>query len=210
MTVPPRPPQPPPGPPSRLALWRMRTLRRNSLRRRTDVIRAWTGVVLLLVVSAVAPVAAFLVGDAATRHYEDTARHQRETRYQATATLTRDAPRHPEPGSEEEKETRYPVEVRFVTREGRTRTARAEVRPGLPAGSKVRIWVGADGETTEPPMSRAQIRSRGMGWGLIAAVGVALGGAAAHAATVLALHRRNLAAWDAAWAKTAPRWTTPT
>ncbi|MFI9822129.1 hypothetical protein ACIHFC_16920 [Streptomyces sp. NPDC052013] len=199
--------QPPPDPSAHAVLWR---LRRNGLRRRTDVLRAWIGLGLLLAVLAVAPVAAVLVGDAALRHYEDTARHQRLTRHETTATLTRDAPRHPEPGSDEEKKTRYPVEVRFTTREGRTRTTRAEVRPGLPADSEISIWVTVDGDATDPPLTREQIRSRGMGWGLLAAIGVALTGAAAHAVTVLALHRRNLAAWDAAWAETAPRWTTPT
>ncbi|GAA3504951.1 hypothetical protein GCM10019016_120640 [Streptomyces prasinosporus] len=201
------PAQPPPGPPPRPLLWRWR---RNPLRRRTDVFQAWLGLGLLLAVLAAAPVATVLVADAARRHYEDTARHQALTRYETTATLTRDAPRHPEPGSDEEKKTRYPGEVRFVTREGRTRTTRTEVPPGLPAGDEVRVWVTADGEATDPPLTREQVRSRSMGWALLAAVGVALAGAAAHALAVLALRRRNLADWATAWAETAPRWTTPT
>ncbi|MGC2999960.1 hypothetical protein ACPF8X_16720 [Streptomyces sp. G35A] len=201
------PAQPPPGPPPRPLLWRWR---RNPLRRRTDVLQAWLGLAVLLAVLAVAPVAAVLVADAARHHYEDTARHQNLTRHETAATLTRDAPRHPEPGSDEERNTRYPAEVRFVTREGRTRTTRTEVPPGLPAGNQVRIWVTADGEVTEAPLTREQIHSRSMGWALLAAVGVALAGSAAHAVTALVLLRRNLAGWAAAWAETAPRWTTPT
>ncbi|CAL9367508.1 hypothetical protein [Streptomyces sp. Tu 3180] len=201
------PAQPPPGPPPRPLLWRWR---RNPLRRRTDVLEAWLGLGLLLAVLAVAPVATVLVADAAHRHYADAARHQNLTRYETTAVLTGDAPRHPEPGSDEERKTRYPVEVRFVTREGRTRTTRTEVPPGLPAGNEVRIWVTVGGEAAEPPLTREQIRSRSMGWALLAAVGVALTGAAAHALTTFALRRRNLAGWATAWAETAPRWTTPT
>lgn len=201
------PAQPPPGPPPRPLLWRWR---RNPLRRRTDVLQAWLGLGLLLAVLVVAPVVTVLVADAAHRHYEDTARRQSLTRYETTATLTRDAPRHPEPGSDEEKKTRYPAEVRFITREGRTRTTRTEVPPGLTAGNEVRVWVTTDGEATDPPLTREQIRSRSMGWALLAAVGVALTGAAAHALTALALRRRNLADWATAWAETAPRWTTPT
>ncbi|GHH91488.1 Rv1733c family protein [Streptomyces capillispiralis] len=201
------PAQPPPGPPPRPLLWRWR---HNPLRRRTDALRAWAGLVLLIAVLAVAPVAAVLVGDAARRHYEDTARHQTLTRYETDATLTRDAPRHPEPGSDEERKTRYPVEVRVVTRDGRTRTTRTEVRPGTTAGTAVRVWITADGEVTDPPLTAEEIRSRTLGWALLAAIGVALTGAAAHALTGLALRRRNLAAWDTAWAETAPRWTTPT
>ncbi|BFO19180.1 hypothetical protein SHKM778_55680 [Streptomyces sp. KM77-8] len=90
------------------------------------------------------------------------------------------------------------------------RHTRAEVEPGLAAGNTVRIWITADGEMTDPPLTPKEIRSRSMGWALLAAIGVALTGAAAHAATGLAVRRRNLADWDTAWARTAPRWTTPT
>ncbi|MEU5521463.1 hypothetical protein ABZ759_12525 [Streptomyces sp. NPDC047860] len=201
------PAQPPPGPPPRPALWRRR---HNPLRRRTDVLQAWLGLGVLVAVLAVAPVAAVLVGNAARSHYEGLARHQHQTRYETDATLTEDAPRHPEPGSDEEKKTRYPVEVRVVTREGRTRTTRAEVRPGLTADNTVRIWITADGRATDAPLTPKEIRSHTMGWALLAGVAVALTGAATHALTVLALRRRNLARWDTAWAETAPRWTTPT
>lgn len=201
------PAQPPPGPPPRPLLWRRQ---RNPLRRRSDRLQTWIGLGVLITVLAVAPVTAVLVGDAARGHYEDLARHQTQTRYETDATLTRDAPRHPEPGSDEEKHTRYPVEVRVVTREGRTRTTRAEVRPGLTADNTVRIWITEDGEATDPPLTSKEVRSRTSGWALLAAMGVALTGAAAHALTGLVLRRRNLARWDAAWAETAPRWTTPT
>ncbi|MGV9726833.1 Rv1733c family protein [Streptomyces albogriseolus] len=204
-TVPPA--QPPPGPPPRPLFWRWRP---NPLRRRTDTVRAWLGLTVLLAVLAVAPVAAALVGDAAHRHYRDVARHQQQTRHLTDAILVHDAPRHPEPGSDEEKKTRYPVEVRVVTREGRTRTTRAEVHPGLTADSTVRIWIDTAGEATDAPLTGKEVRSRAAGWALLAAIGVALAGAAVHAVSGLVLHRINLARWDAAWVETAPRWTTPT
>ncbi|MFC9115741.1 MULTISPECIES: Rv1733c family protein [Streptomyces] len=201
------PAQPPPAPPPRPLC---RRWRRNPLRRRTDVARAWLGLGVLTAVLAVAPVAAVVVGDAAHRHYRDAARHQQQTRHLTDATLIADAPRHPEPGSDEEKKTRYPVEVRVVTREGRTRTTRAEVWPGLTAGSTVSVWITADGKATEAPLGGKEVRSRAMGWALLAAIGVALAGAAAHAVVGAVLRRRDLAGWETAWAETAPRWTTPT
>ncbi|PNV31531.1 hypothetical protein C1708_03770 [Streptomyces sp. DH-12] len=199
--------QPPPGPPPRPLFWRWRS---NPLRRRTDRVQAWLGLGVLIAVLAVAPVAAALVGDAAHRHYQDLARHQQQTRHLTDATLVADAPRHPEPGSDEEKKTRYPVEVRVVTREGRTRVTRAEVTPGLTAGSTVRVWITAEGEAAGPPLTGKEVRSRTAGWALLAAIGVALAGTAVHAVSGFVLRRRNLARWDAAWAETAPRWTTPT
>ncbi|MFF0221559.1 hypothetical protein [Streptomyces sp. NPDC004629] len=199
--------QPPPDDLPRHPLWRFR---RNPLRRGTDVAQAWIGLGLLLAVLVAMPGAMFLIGDTAYRHYAHTARHQAATRHQSTAVLLYDSPRHPEPGSDEEKRTRYRVEVRFTDRLGHSRTGCVDAHPGLPAGSTVTVWTGPEGGITDPPMTAAEIRSRCMGWAIIAALAVALAGAAAYGIAERTLHRRNLAAWDTAWARTAPRWTTPT
>ncbi|MET7325444.1 hypothetical protein, partial [Streptomyces sp. NPDC005549] len=113
----------------------------------------------------------------------------------------------PEPGSDEAKKARYPVPVGYTGPDGVRRTGTTEVEPGLPADSTVLVWVDAEGRITEPPLTVEQIRSRTMGWAILAFLGVVLTGLAAHAATGLVLHRRNLAQWDAAWAGTAPRWS---
>jgi hypothetical protein len=190
----------------RVPLWRWR---RNPLRRRTDLAQGWIGLAVLLVVLAVTPAAVRLAGDTAHRHYSRLAQLQAQTRQHTTAVLVHDAPSHPEPGSAEEKETRYEVPVRFTGPDGRPRTAKTEVRPGLPAGSGVRVWVGPHGSLTDPPLTAEQVRGRSKGWAVIAALAVGITGAVTNAVAVLVLHRRNLAAWEAAWAETAPRWTSP-
>ncbi|GAA5022131.1 Rv1733c family protein [Streptomyces siamensis] len=199
------PSPPPPQELPRVVLWRRR---RNPLRRRSDLVQAWIGLGLLLAALTAAPAAMFLGGDAAYRHYTRTARHQAETRHQTTAVLLEDVPRHPEPGSAEAKETRYPAKVRFTDPEGHTHTATTDVQPALPKGSTVRVWAGTDGKVTDPPLSPSQIRSRAMSSGIVAALGVHATAAAAYGIATRILHRRNLAAWDTAWADTAPRWTT--
>ncbi|GAA3959277.1 hypothetical protein GCM10022384_10110 [Streptomyces marokkonensis] len=203
------PAQPPPAAPGpgrhpRPLLWQWR---RNPLRRRTDRLQAWVAVGLLLAVLAAAPAAMFAVGDAAHRHYRGTAEHETETRDHRPAVLMYDAPRHPEPGSDEAKETRYAVKVRFTGPDGRARTGKTDVEPGLPADSTVLVWVDRAGRITEPPLTAEQIRSRAVGWAILAFLGVVLAGLAAHAVTGFVLRRRNLAGWDAAWAATAPRWS---
>ncbi|MFK4147044.1 hypothetical protein [Streptomyces sp. NPDC004065] len=201
--------QPPPEhggePLPRVLLWR---LRRNPLRRATDVLQGWIAVGLFVAVLLGMPAAMFLAGDTAYRHYARQAEHERETRQRTAAVLVRDAPRHPEPGSAEEKKTRYPVEVRLTGPDGRPRTVRTDVEPGLTRGSTVTVWADPEGRLTGPPLSTDQIRSRSMGWAILAALGAAGLGAAAYGAACLVIARRNLAAWDAAWAGTAPRWTT--
>ncbi|MFE0797452.1 Rv1733c family protein [Streptomyces mutabilis] len=200
----PPPPDPPPGRDPHLLLWRWR---RNPLRRRTDRVQAWIALGLVLAVLSAAPAAMYAVGDTVHRHYRSTAEHEARTRDHRPAVLVHDAPRHPEPGSDEAKKTRYPVEVRFTGPDGATRTGETDVEPGLPADSTVLVWVDATGEITGPPLTADQIRSRTMGWAILAFLGVVLTGLAVHGVTGLVLHRRNLAGWDAAWADTAPRWS---
>ncbi|WP_231406353.1 hypothetical protein [Streptomyces sp. MC1] len=197
---------PPPHEESSLVM--LRRLRRNPLCRRNDLVQAWLALGLLLAALAATPVAMVLVGDAAHRHYSRTAQHQAATRHHTTAVLLEDARRHPEPGSAEARKTRYPTKVRFTDPDGHPRTATADVRPALSKGSAVRVWVGTDGTITDPPLSRGEIRSRAMGSAILAALGVHATAAAAHGAAGRIILRRNLAAWDTAWARTAPLWTT--
>lgn len=197
-------PEPDPVPHPYLLLWRWR---RNPLRRSSDRLAAWMSLGLVLAVLVAAPAAMFGVGDSAYRHYRSTAEDEARGRDQRPAVLTHDAPRHPEPGSDEAKKARYPAPVRFTGPDGVSRTGTTEVEPGLPTGSTVLVWVDDEGRITEPPLTAEQIRSRTMGWAILAFLGVVLTGLAAHAATGLVLHRRNLAQWDAAWANTAPRWS---
>ncbi|WP_328752685.1 hypothetical protein OHT57_44590 [Streptomyces sp. NBC_00285] len=202
----PTPSDPPPEePPHHLLLWRWR---RNPLRRRTDLAQAWIAVGFLLAVSAALPTTAFLVGDTAHRHYTAAAREQTTRWHHIPAVLVHDAPRHPEPGSHESKKALYPVTVRFTDPDGHTRTDETDVEPALPAGSTVRVWVNAEGMITDPPLTTEQIRNRVVGWVVLTALVVPLLGAAAHGYAHRRLERHTLARWDAAWAATAPRWTT--
>lgn len=204
------PAQPPPDPPHHglvhpLSLWRWR---HNPLYRCTDRLQGWTALVLLLLVPVLGVGAAFVIGDAAHRHYLADAEHRRQTLRLTTAVLVHDAPDHPEPGSAEARENRYPAPVRFTDRDGRTRTAEAEVLPGLRAGSSVEVWVDADGRIAEPPLNAERIRSRTMGWALVAFLTVTFAGGVVYRGVTVVLRRRNLAEWDTEWAKTAKRWTT--
>ncbi len=46
-----------------------------------------------------------------------------------------------------------------------------------------------------------------MGWALVAFLAVVLAGGAVYGAVARVLRRRNLEAWDAMWAETAPHWS---
>ncbi|MFD8225987.1 hypothetical protein ACFV16_17630 [Streptomyces massasporeus] len=201
----PPPPPPPPRELPRVMFWR---LRRNPLRRRSDLVQAWIGLGLTVAVLAATPLALFLVGDAAHRHYTRTAQLQAATRHHTTAVLVEDARSHPEPGSAEARQTLYPTKVRFTDPHGRPHTAYADAQPALPRGTTIRVWADMDGKLTDPPLSPDQVRSRAMGSGLIAVLGVHVTAAAAYGTVHRVIRHHNLAAWETAWTTTAPRWTT--
>ncbi|MGN9793208.1 Rv1733c family protein [Streptomyces sp. OZ13] len=203
MTAPEPRAQPPPVR-TRAGLWRWR---RSPLRRRSDVLQAWTGLVLALAVPAAAPTVTVIVHNSVHGSLRADAAADARSRAPVDAVLVRDAPRHPEPGSEEARHTLYPAEVRYFGPDGRPRTGEAEVRPGLSAGSTVRVWRDAEGRLTDPPMTAGEIRSRALGWAATAGVAVALTGAGAYGVAAMALDRRRDAGWERAWADTAPRWT---
>ncbi|MFI0237866.1 hypothetical protein [Streptomyces sp. NPDC016845] len=200
------PPAHPPEELERVLLWRWR---RNPLRRRADLAQAWIAVGLFLTVLAATPAAMLLVGDTVHRRLTEAARHQTATGHDTFAELLHDAPRHPEPGSDEAKEARYPVTVRFTDPQGDIRTAKTDVEPALTAGSTVRVWVDAAGKITDAPLTAAQVRDRAMGRVVITAIAVPFFALAVYAYVDRRLERYNLARWDAAWARTAPGWTTP-
>lgn len=198
--------QPPPEPRSR-RLWRWRP---NPLRRRTDVWQAWLGMALAAAVLVATPAAMTMVGHTVDRSLRQTAHDQAQSRHRTTAELLHDAPQHPEPGSDEAEYARYPAEVRFNDAAGRTRTGKADVPPGLPAGGTVQVWSDGNGELTDPPMPEGEIRGRTVGWVAATGAAVTLTGVVVYAAVGYALERRSLAEWGRARTETASRWTTST
>jgi hypothetical protein len=198
--------QPPPEPrPDKLWRWRV-----NPLRRPLDVLQAWIGVIVAASVLAAAPAAMTLVGHAVNRSLRTAADDQVHSRHRATAEVLHDVPQHPEPGSDEADHARYPADVRYTDATGRTRTARTDVPPGLPAGGTVQVWVDGKGAVTDPPMSAGEIRGLTTGWIAATGAAVTVTGITVYAAAGYALERRNLAEWEREWAETAPRWTRST
>ncbi|MGC8918012.1 hypothetical protein AB7952_02120 [Streptomyces sp. PG2] len=161
-------------PPPRLSPDRWWRWRRGPLRRPGDLLLAWAGLLLGLLAAAAAPLTGYLVGAAVYEGTTDSARARLEGGEHTTAVVLRHVPRHPEPGSEEERETRYPAAVRYTAADGSVRTATTEVEPGLAAGERVRVWTDAAGEVVKPPPGEKEIRSRAVGAGISAGVGVPL------------------------------------
>jgi hypothetical protein len=186
-------------------LLRGRRLDRNPLRRGSD--RAETVVLgaLLAAFLAVAPFAAHTAGGLAYATYGREAQAQRAALRQVPATLLQ-APT---------KVTAYPgagyvplaVDARWRAPDGQPRTGTLFAPPGAIAGSTILVWVDHAGHLADPPLGRAQLATRAqlaeeVTVGVLAITLAAIGWLARRS-----LDRRRMAAWDADWMATGPRWT---
>jgi len=186
-------------------LLRGRRLDRNPLRRRTD--RAETVVLgaLLTAFLAAAPFAAHAAGSLAHATYAREAQAQRTVLRQVPATLLQAPP----------KITAIPgagvitlgVDARWRAPDGQVRTGIVFAPAGATAGSAILVWVNHAGQLADPPLGRGQLATRAQ---LAEEVTV---GVLAITLTVIgwlvrrSLDRRRMAAWDADWLATGPRWT---
>ena len=90
---------------------------------------------------------------------------------------------------------------------GTRHTGQVFALAGSPAGTKVMVWVNADGRLTGPPLQPSQVHGQAVMASVLAimAVGMVLWG------TGLAVHgvaeRRRMAAWDDEWQAIGPKWS---
>lgn len=176
---------------------------RNPLRRATD--RAETVVLILLAVAFLigAPLSALTAGAGVHGVAQRDYLAQHASRYRVTATIERPAG-HPASGGNLTTE----VLARWTMPDGTVVHRDMTVAIGYLTGESLPVWVTRSGDLTTPPMAQAQVNSL---TDFAAVAGVAVVALVVTVAGVLArwwLNRRRMAAWDADWRVTGPRWTT--
>ncbi|MFG3201115.1 hypothetical protein [Streptomyces sp. NPDC048192] len=185
--------------------WRWR---RNPLRRRSDVVEAWTVLITAVLLFVVTP----LVGVAAGLRAHDTAQHlaaaQRAERNQVRARVIGDPPQRVSGG---QTDRGYPYRARVSwTEPGKgVRTAWARVPAGTLTGDTVSVWFDARGRSVSPPPNAAAVWQHTVTVGLVAAGGTASVVLLGHAVERRIALRRRLAEWEREWARTGPKWTQP-
>ena len=187
-------------------LVRGRRLDRNPLRRGSD--RAET-VVLGALLAGFLAAAPFAVHTAGSWAYATSARQaqaQRATLRQVPATLLQAPPltSYPDAGT-----VALGVDARWRAPDGQLRTGELFVPAGAAAGSTVPAWVGQDGRLAGPPLSHAQLVTRARLAAELAVAALAVALVTVAWLTRRMLDRRRMAAWDADWLATGPRWTSP-
>ncbi|MEW9549014.1 hypothetical protein [Nonomuraea sp. NPDC050783] len=176
----------------------------NPLRRRSDRLEsAFVAVAILLVVLSAWP--AVLAGQAAYRAGMAETRVGPDGRQQVTATLLEDAP--PARASFSEVPAQPPrARAWWTTPAGAAHTGEV-VAPALAAsGTRVRIWIDAEGRPATAPKKPLEIQLRGVGMMVFVVLTAALLASGGLLAGRWLLDRRRYREWDAAWAVTAGRW----
>ena len=178
---------------------------RNPLRRGSD--RAETALLGLLLAAflAAAPFVGHAVASWAYATSGREAQVQQATLHEVSATLLQSAPEWNgfanSPGAAPE------VNAWWRAPDGQLRTGKLLVPSGAPAGSTISVWTSRAGQLADPPLQRSQITSRAQLTGGMAVAGLAFVLLVVGWLTRRALDRRRMAAWDADWLATGPRWS---
>ncbi len=183
---------------------RGRRFDRNPLRRPAD--RAETIMLALLLVAFLvgAPLAALASGTWARAMAQRAEVAQTASRYQVTAVVLTAA------GSATVGSWNLTsvTSARWTAPDGTVVTGEVPVPAYTSAGATVRVWTTRDGQLTSLPMGESQVA-------YLADLGEIAGAAAVVVLLTLvgvlarwSLDKRRMAAWDADWQSTEPRWTT--
>jgi hypothetical protein len=176
----------------------------NPLRRRSDLIAAWLMPAAIAVFLVLGPLVA--LGAIAVAHAGVTSARQAERDLRSVPAVLLEAVPGPlmTAGGTNSWMTWAPARW---TAGGQPRAGRVPAQSGTPAGSIVRVWLDRAGHVQVPPLTPGQARDRVItaAAAALAALAVLLAGLGIAGRCVL--NRRRLAAWEAAWQLTGPRWT---
>jgi hypothetical protein len=99
------------------------------------------------------------------------------------------------------------AEARWKVPGGAERAGEIPAPAKAQRGTIVPIWISRQGTLASQPLSAWQVTSWAWTAGAVAGLGLALALALLASLTHLIMNRRRLAAWEADWAATGPRWT---
>lgn len=180
--------------------WRWR---RNPLRRRSDVVEAWAGLAVGVVMAVGAP----LTGIAAAHSTQTSLTHENRDRHRAVAVLLRDAPTAAAARSSGVSIDQVHGVVRWTGPHGAVHTGDVAVRAGAKAGSSTPVWLDGRDQLAAPPLSavQADVETDVMGAG--AAGGFCLLAVVGHRLVRVEIDRRRAHQWQREWAEVEPHWS---
>ncbi|MFJ4616705.1 hypothetical protein [Streptomyces sp. NPDC088812] len=188
---------------TRVRAWRRRG---NPLLRRSDVVEAWTALLVAVLLLVGAPLTGAVVGRWAHQEATATAAEQRAERHRVRAEVT-GRPPDSLPTASGGRADSYRVDVRWTEPGQGARTAVARVPAGTRHGDVVEVWFDARGRSVGPPADGTAVWQHTLSLGVSAAGGTAAVVLLGHAVVRRAAMRHRLEEWDREWARTGPEWS---
>jgi hypothetical protein len=179
---------------------------RNPLRRASDLAETAMLVGLVIAFAVAAPFTARESSAWAHAREHRAQLEQEASRQQVTALLLKAAPGGGGWGGP--LDPRAPA--RWTAPDGRVVTGEVPVTWGAMAGATVRVWVTRDGQFTGQPLTDSQVAGDAVLAGILGVIALGLLLTVTGALVRHVLNKRRLAAWDADWRATGPRWTART
>ncbi len=187
---------------SRVRGWRWRP---SPLRRRSDLVEAWTALAVAVLLVVGVPLAALLAGWWAYADAQARAAAERAELRRVSAVVLTDAPAAM-PSASGDRQPTYRVRARWSEPGAGTRTGPARVPAGTRRGDLADVWLDGRGRSVGPPTSGTVVWQHTLAMGACAAGGVAGVVLAGHLAVRRAALRRRMDEWERAWARTGPAW----
>ncbi|MFF9033267.1 Rv1733c family protein [Streptomyces iakyrus] len=188
---------------TRVRGWRWRS---SPLRRRSDVVEAWTVLVVAVLILVGAPLAGTAAALWAHGEARSVSAEQRAERHRVRAEVV-DRNDDSLPSVQAGGQHAYRATVRWTEPGGGTRTAAARVPADTRQGETVDVWFDDRGRNVLPPVDGAAVWQHTLTMGTCAAGGAVLVVLFGHFLVRRVALRHRLAEWDRAWARTEPQWT---
>lgn len=175
---------------------------RNPLRRGSDRVETAVLALLVIVFLVAAPFATLASGSWGLARAHQAQLVERASSYQVPAVVLKlDAPSggaYADPGAQ----------ARWTAHDGTVITGEIPVPLGTAVGSTQWVWTTASGRLTNPPLEDSQVTGQAYVAEGFAVVILAILLTSTGLMTRWTLDKRRMAAWDAEWRATEPRWTT--
>ncbi|WP_200306295.1 Rv1733c family protein [Streptomyces adelaidensis] len=183
--------------------WRWR---HNALRRHSDVVEAWTVLLVVLLLVLGAPAAGVAVGRWAHGDASAHAAAERAELDLVSAVIVENAPAAMPSTHGGNEQPHYWVRARWTEPDGGSRTGEARVPAGTGRGDRADVWLDAAGHSVPPPPTDTAVWQHALAMGTCATggvVGIVLVG---HVVVRRVAIRHRLAEWEQEWARTGPDW----
>ncbi|MBM9507430.1 Rv1733c family protein [Actinacidiphila acididurans] len=181
--------------------WRWR---RNPLRRRSDLVEAWLGLVTVVVLCLL-PLFGWWAGQAVDRALQRVVRSQRSERTLVTAHLV------PPPGghgssSGADSDPRHRERLRWTAPDHSVHTAAVPVDLEVWQSDRIMLWTDDKGALVPPPLDAATATTHSVLAGTAAATSAAGLVLISRRVVLWRLMRRRMASWEREWARVGQDW----